>query len=682
MALGLAWGAPACGGPTETVGPPAAPPPGPADKNPADTASTAPAARTAPNYAALGRDEVNRLAVRHNLPLYWVADKNQNRAMDPDEVVSLLFYSGTPIAKTPRWVENGKFTPAFDTAFAKLLQGEPPAPSGAAAGELERRKLVAEDLDQGYVSLVQTDLTGLSAEEKTFARHIFAASDLIDTLYLTQKGVLGLSKDLPADDPASAALFYRNRGPKCAGPKTEKNPACSAIPGAAPLVDVYPRALQSQAKFCDTLEKNPNSKKLLDPFTVVRDNGGKLEPVPYSQAYKDTMAAIAGELRAAAAALVDPKEAALKAYTAAAAQAFLDNDWFRADEAWAKMSAQNSKYYLRIGADETYWEPCSHKAGFHVSFALINRDSLAWQAKLAPVQQEMEKSLAARIGGPYKERKVSFHLPDFIDIVINAGDDRQPIGGTAGQSLPNFGPVAGESRGRTMVMSNLFSDPDSLRFRRKQAESLLSKETMAIYQDDSKASLLTVILHEATHNLGPAAKYSYKGQTTQQAFGGGLASMMEELKAETGAFYFAELLKKRSIIAADAAHRAHLQGVIWAFGQISRGMYAPTGERKPYGQLAAIQLGFLMDEGAISFDPAALAANGEDKGAFTLHPDKFGAAADKLMKVVGQAMATGDKNAVLALTKKYVDGKLVPMDAITERVTRQPKASLVYAVDL
>src|SRR5262249_39291225 len=159
---------------------------------------------------------------------------------------------------------------------------------------------------------------------------------------------------------------------------------------------------------------------------------------------------------------------------------------------------------LRVGPDETYWEPCNQKGGFHLTFARINAESLTWQKKLTPVQQEMEKDFARLIGAPYTERKVTFHLPDFIDIIGNAGDDRTPLGGTIGQSLPNWGKVANDGRGRTVAMSNLYADPDSLRVRKVLAESMLTKEGMQFYGEDSSHSLLSTILHEATHNLGPA----------------------------------------------------------------------------------------------------------------------------------------------------------------------------------
>ena len=50
--------------------------------------------------------------------------------------------------------------------------------------------------------------------------------------------------------------------------------------------------------------------------------------------------------------------------------------------------------------------------------------------------------------------------------MINAGDDRNPLGATIGESLPNWGPVANEGRGRTVAMVNLYLDPDSIAARR------------------------------------------------------------------------------------------------------------------------------------------------------------------------------------------------------------------------
>ena len=265
---------------------------------------------------------------------------------------------------------------------------------------------------------------------------------------------------------------------------------------------MYPQEMLGNDKFCDELGKEAD-KKLMDPFTVVRKKDGKLAAVPYTEEYKSDMTAVS-TLLARAAEDLDPKEAALKAYLLAASKAFLDNDWVPADEAWAKMGVDNSKWYLRIGPDETYEEPCNTKALFHVSFALINQKSLFWQKKLDPLKTDMENELAKLAGGPYKARKVSFKLPDFIDVALNAGDARPAFGATIGQSLPNFGPVANEGRGRTVAMTSFYTDPDSIAALKETSESLLCKDTMAVYTTDAGPQLMSTVLHEAAHNLGPA----------------------------------------------------------------------------------------------------------------------------------------------------------------------------------
>jgi len=630
----------------------------------------------APKYSGVDRIAFNRNAVRANLPVYWAGDTSKDGVIDPAEVVALQFYP-----TEGHWVSGGAFTPEFDQAWEAIRAAGSSITGGTDAA---RRALVIQDLDQGLPTLVASDFKSASAEDKTFVRHMLTVARMIDDLFAVQNGLPALASQVPADDIASKSLFRRNWGPRCQAPLTEQNPLCSAIPGnPQPVVDVYPAAMQKDPRFCVALEKLPNAKDLLAPFVVTRANPkGQLQAVPLSVAYKDAMTAISTELSAAADGVVDPAEAPLKGYLAAAARSFTTNDWNPADEAWSKMTVQNSKWYVRVGPDEVYWEPCSHKAGFHLTFARINKASLAWQGKLAPVQQEMEKDLAARIGAAYKARKVSFHLPDFIDIIVNAGDDRDALGATIGQSLPNWGPVVSSGRGRTVAMSNLYTDPDSIQIHRKQAESLLSKETAASFVDSADPELLDTILHEATHNLGPAHEYKAAGKTDEQSFGGQLASMLEELKAQTGALYFTDFLVKKGLLTPDQAKEVYTNGVTWAFGHISRGMYTEAHARKAYSQLAAIQIGFLLDEGAITFDEKAPAANGVDVGVFTIHWDKMPAAIEKLMKVVGLIKATGDKAGADKLTARYVDGPVVPQKLITDRELKFPRQSFVYSVDL
>jgi hypothetical protein len=661
------------------------PPPRPQPEPPATPGSgSAPAGSgsnrpSATKYDALPRAEFNRWAVRENLPVYWTADTNNDKSMQPDEVASLLFYP-----TEGAWVAQGAFTKDFDTAYAQIVAASKAKPGDAKGDEAKRRQLVGEDLDQGRATLVRSDLSALPADDKAFIGHMLKVAQLIDRLYDMQTGAAALADKVPAD-AASKSLFRRNRGPKCVGPATEKDALCSAIPGSPkPAVSVYPAKLgavaQDDKTFCATLEKN--GPKLLEPFTVVRaDAKGALTAVPYTEAYKDAMTPIADELSAAAASMKDPAEQPLVIYLKAAAEAFKSNNWLPADEAWAKMTVDNSKWYVRVGPDEVYWEPCSHKAGFHLTFARINQGSVVWQQKLVPVQQEMEQAIAVRAGAPYAARKVTFHLPDFIDIIINAGDDRNPLGATIGESLPNWGPVANEGRGRTVAMVNFYTDPDSRNARREQADSLLDAASAKMYAGTPEPGLLSTILHEATHNLGPAHEYKVAGKKADDVFGGPLASALEELKAQTGALFLLDMLRTKKLITDELAAQSYADAIVWAFGHISQGMYTGAHVPKAYGNLAAIQIGYLIDKGALTWDAQAPAANGKDKGAFHIHADKLVGVSDEMMKLVAGIKSRGDKKAADELVKRYVDAtNVVPHKAIADRFLRVPKASFVYAV--
>jgi len=674
----------ACGNSPDAAAPTPPPPPATPAKPAAEAQPpVAPGVPTA-NLEKLSRGDFNRVAAELALPLFWTEDTNKNGALDAGELA--VYWGLVPGASLAEYVGKDGFTPKAVAAFDAIVAQAKGAPAGGDPKEAARRAAVRKELAQGRITLVSTDLRNASDEEKLFVAHVTRAAEMIERLYAKQEGTLDLAKKLAPGDTASKSLFFRNQGPKCEAPLTQADPACSALPtDAAPkgkLSGLYPEELLAKPTFCDDLKKD---KKLSDPFTVVVfETPAKrtIKAAPYHEIWKADVEGIAGELRAAASSL-GQKEPALRAYLEAAATAFVTDEWWPADEAWAKMDAKNSKYYLRVAADEVYHEPCSTKALYHVSFGLINQGSLKWQSKLDPLKTEMEKALADLAGPPYKAREVSFKLPDFADIALNAGDSRPPHGATIGQSLPNFGPVANEGRGRTVAMTNFYTDPDSIEALKGTTESLFCKDTMAKYTTDREPQLMSTVLHEAAHNLGPAHQYKANGKDDREAFGGPLASTLEELKAQTSALYFTDWLVAKKEITPEQAEKAHVRDVVWGFGHISRGMYDGEHHPRNYSQLAAIQLGWLMKNGAVSWKAGETAANGTDKGCFSIALDKFPAATKSLMTEVAQIKGRGDKARAEKLVKEFVDvtgDKKKVLDVITERVLRAPKPSFVYSI--
>lgn len=637
-------------------------------------------------YNRLDRKSFNRLAQEFNIPLFWRSDLQQGNVLTPSDLAYL--YGLRPEKTLSNYINKGKFTPEFENDYQLMVKRSnesKPDPDTIQDPEAKRRALVTKELDLTQPSLIESDFSKSSAEDKTIVNHILKMAPLIERIYLRQNGVFNWDAKIPSDDSASKTLFYRNHGPFCMNPRTENNPDCNALPSKPKrIVGIYPASLQENKNFCEAIQREPNAVDLTQPFAAVEEKNGKLTSVPYATFYSLEMKEIAKELKATADSINDPKEAPFKTYLLAASQAFTDNNWYAADESWAKMNATNSKWFLRIGPDEQYWEPCSSKAGFHLSFAQINGDSLIWQKKLDPYKSEMEQTLATLAGPPYQARNVSFHLPDFIDVVLNAGDSRHPIGATIGQSLPNSGPVANEGRGRTVVMTNLtFPNEDSRKDYLVRASSLICKKTMEHVMPDPKLSNMTVVLHEAAHNLGPAHEYRVNGKTDREIFGGPMASMLEELKAETSSQFFIDWLVGKKIINQETAQQAHINGLLWGFGHIAEGMYTAQGDAKTYSQLAAIQFGTLIKSGAVTWHENEIAANNTDRGCFEADLPKFSMTMAQLEKDVLQIKSSGNKVQADALKKEMVDdnSELKKLRSIiTERVLRIPSKILVYSI--
>ncbi|MEI9941071.1 MAG: hypothetical protein WDO69_27965 [Pseudomonadota bacterium] len=650
----------------------------PVTKPPVEPKPAPPIASAEPRFDRISRLDFNRLAVEHNLPFFWRADANSDGGLQAKELA--VTWSHATRTRADFVDDQARFTPAFRALYDQLAQ--PDAAGALSADELKRRATVRLELAQGRPTLVESDFSKQPEADKKLVRHLLHVAVTLEQIYAEQKGSAGLEAQLEPNDPASAALFFRNQGPECAAPKTEREPECHALKLATkPVFGLYPAEIQSDPKFCELLGNQKNKAELLDHFAVVvkGDAPKSFKGLKYSKAYPSEMGAIANELEAAAVDL-GVEEPALKAYLNAAAGAFRDDDWERANRAWVNMGTDNSKYYLRVGPDEVYYEPCAWKAGFALAFARINPDSVLWRQRLEPIKQQLENDLARLAGKPYRARSVGFKLPDFIDIVLNGGDNRTPIGATVGQSLPNWGAVA-ETGGRTVTMTNLYTDDDSQQAMVERMSSLYCAASMKFA--DPRPAIMGIVLHEAAHNLGPSHDYRVNGKVDSAIFGGPLAATLEELKAQTAALYLPATLLDRHLITQAEADTSRVQEVAWTFGQIAQGMYDPQGKPKNYSQLAAIQLGSLTTSGTVEWRPNERATNGSDQGCYEVRLDRWNAGATELARQVLQIKARGDKAAAEALKQRWVDdeGAFKAQRAlIAGRWLRSPKSSFVYSI--
>ncbi|MFT6230418.1 MAG: hypothetical protein ACJAZO_000921 [Myxococcota bacterium] len=539
--------------------------------------------------------------------------------------------------------------------------------------------LLQQELAANRVTLLTTAASQLPQGDRAMIRALLQAGEQVEVLFHKQLGVASLGTQIPPQDTLARAVFYRNQGPYCASPALMSNPACTAILPTPPRVSgLYPASAQVGDDWCSAIPR-----EAMDPFHVAVQEGDAMIARPYSEHWSTEMQGIARTLRTAAD-LAPEDEAALQTYLRAAAAAFETNDWFSADAAWAEMSQDNSRYYLRVGPDETYSDPCSEHASFHMVLARVNPAGLTLQQRLNPIKQAMEEHLAELAGDAYSARTVGFDLPEFIDIMVNRGDSRSASGATIGQSLPNWGPVA-EAGGRTVAMTNIGGDADSVSSKHRALSSVFCEATMAAWPEQPEPQLFSTVLHEAAHNLGPSHDYTVGGKTDNEAFGGPLASMLEELKAQTAAMALPVWMVHNGYEDIDTLYPGHVADMGWALGHIASGLTDGAGHPAPYSHLAAIQVGYFIENGGMAFHPDTLAANGEDAGCLSVDADNLPDAIDGLMRQVLHIKSTGDADNARALQGAYTsdDGHFADIRAVVaDRFAREPRTTYVYRVEV
>jgi len=232
-----------------------------------------------------------------------------------------------------------------------------------------------------------------------------------------------------------------------------------------------------------------------------------------------------------------------------------------------------------------------------------------------------------------------------------------------------------------MVTTNIYTDPDSKRMAREKAALMLDAETMRHYPEGREPALVNTMLHEAAHNIGPHSDTKWGDRGTSDVFGGRTAQTLEELKAQTGALWYIDFLRRKGVVSERMARELYTDAMVWCMGHISRGMFTSTGNPMAYSQLAAIQIGSFVEDGAIEWRNGE--HGGPGSGRFHINFDRMPGAIEKLMRRMGMAYASADAASVKGLIDRYVTGEkagLVRMKEIEERFLKFPKQSFYYSV--
>lgn len=522
-------------------------------------------------------------------------------------------------------------------------------------------------------------------------RKLMEAAPIMHLLYQRQIGT-GPEERAKAATDDDRELFNRYGHPWCL---SDSSPEGAAVPTFPKRTSgVIPDGLSCAI-----------ANQVGSPFEAIVMRRGMPKPVPYAKMWREELGAAADILRSASTSFSRiPREQRFAAHLndlAAALQSEATYPYAQSDVSWARFLDSESLLFLRVGADEVggdgVGDNCECKARFHFNLGIRNNEAREIVNKLGPAIPRFEQRLAELIDDPdnYVPRKIQVQLPVFIDVIFANGDDiGGPNGTNIGQTLPNWSGADGKGEGvhGTMIYVNKTLKAYSEQTIKTYVMPLLDERLLSDF--NARKGLDSVVYHEIFHNLGPRDKVKKPGSvniygsmlTTEAGVSWRLP--LEELKAQTGSLFMAsefyqEALRhnvsRESMGKEATAFRQHvIYDLAWALRMILRGSRNGPGfnPSSPYSKLAAVQVGFLAEEAAISFDGAT------EK--WSIDFDKMPAAITALMLRTGRLYAKSDANEVEKFFLHYMAGegeKLLHRDVLLKVAGKMPSVLFKYELN-
>jgi hypothetical protein len=508
-----------------------------------------------------------------------------------------------------------------------------PAQQAAAGAEAPAGSSLAASRAKIARIEMNPDISFLNAEERQVVNLLIQAGNLMSEIYLRQ-----VSEDNPraraeiamSDAPNKAALldmFDLHFGPW--DTLAEGKPFYGDKPQPAGA-GFYPADL-TKADFDAYLAANPKEKAaLVSPYTVVRRDGEKLVPVPYSQAYKQWLEPAAKLLEQASAITTNPS---LKRFLKLRAQAFRTDDYYESELAW--MDLTGTPIEVAIGPYEVYTDGLyGAKTAFEAFITVKDPEESAALDKYKRYLRDMEANLP--VPETFKNFQRGFESPIVVADQVHGGGDNVPGVQTVAFNLPNDERVREAKGAKKVILANVLGAKYE-RILKPMASLVLVPDQAGLV--NQKYMTLETVFHELSHSLGPGSITVGGRKTTVDKELKELNSGIEEAKADAmGVWNIVYMMGKREIPAAEKPqlYATYLAGLFRAMR---------FGIDEAHGQGAAAQYSYLKEKGGFAWDDKARR--------FRVNDAKMEAAVRELVGEFVRLQATGDYAGTQAFYAKY-----------------------------
>jgi hypothetical protein len=528
------------------------------------------------------------------------------------------------------------------SAQSRKSQSVKPMTGSAARGAASNSMQVAPDLTQRLAKFKRVQMpfhsAGLTPREKKMVEKLVDACRYLEDIYWRQSDPEGLTlyqslaRSKNAKDQELRHYLWIN------GSRFDQIDQNRPFAGIAPMPPgrgFYPEGLTRQQIEQYVRDHPEKREEIYSPTTIVRWHGDQLEGVPYHIAYRTFLEPAARDLREAAGLSPDPKFAE---FLRLRADALLDDDYLKGDLAWLEL--KDPKFDVIFAPYETYTDGLLGVKGSYGASVLVRNEEESrklgmFQRYVADIQD------ALPLAPEDRPSKRGLETPlEVMDAPYRAGDLRHGYQAVA-DNLPND-PRVHEQKGSKKIFFKNFMDA------RVNYVILPLAQYMMLPEQAAKASgegyLLSTIMHEIAHGLGPAFAHGISGKVMiREAIGPAYAGL-EEAKADVVGMFGLKWLVDHGVLPREKLEEYYASYVAGIFRTVRFG----AGEA--HGQAEMMEFNYLSERGAIKRRPS-----GEYAIDYGIMPAVLADLAKELLDIE----ATGDRNRAENWFRRY---NLVPAD--------------------
>ncbi len=425
------------------------------------------------------------------------------------------------------------------------------------------------------------DRSGLDVRQRKVVEKLAEASRFIEAAYWQQSDPKGLELYRSTKDAGLRRLLLIN------GSRFDLIGDNQPFTGTAPIApgrNLYPEGL-TRPQIEAYVQAHPSEKDAIySPYTVLRWNGKKLDAIPYHVEYRRFLDPAAGLLREAAA-FSDDEDFAN--FLRLRADALLSDDYYASDLAWVDL--HNPKIDTIFAPYETYLDDVlGVKTSFETAVLIRNE---AESEKLS-LYQKYVSDIQNALPVPAEDRpsKAGHATPlEVMDAPLRIGDLLHGYQAVA-DNLPND-PRIHAAKGSKKIFFKNFMDARVEYVVLPLAKYLMPEAQAA--RASAEGYLAATVLHEISHELGPAyARVNGKQTPITEAIGP-VYSALEEAKADVVGMFGLQWLMDRGALPKNRAEEYYTSYVAGILRTVR------YGTAEAHGRAEMMEFNYLSEQHAI-----------------------------------------------------------------------------------